>query len=87
VLHEELSDERIASAPRALPAGTRLNDFELGETIGQGSVAIVYAATERAHAAPLAIAEYMPARLALRDDAADLGGGRRLRERAEGFHP
>jgi serine/threonine protein kinase len=67
VLHEEPSDAPLARAPRALRVGTRLNEFEIGETIREGGVAVVYAATERAHAAPLAIAEYMPARLAQRD--------------------
>ncbi len=67
-MNEELPDSPVAPAVRALPAGTWLKDFEIGETIGEGSAAIVYAATDRAHAVPVAIAEYMPARLAQRND-------------------
>jgi serine/threonine protein kinase len=52
-----------------LPAGARLDEFELGEIIGVGSTAIVYAATDRARDVSAAIAEYMPARLAQRRDA------------------
>jgi non-specific serine/threonine protein kinase len=43
-----------------------VDEFKVGEIIGDGSTAIVYAATDRARAAPVAIAEYMPARLAQR---------------------
>ena len=71
-LNEELPDSPIASAARALPAGARLDEFEVEEIIGEGSVAIVYAATDRALAVPVAIAEYMPARLAQRDDEAQV---------------
>ncbi len=67
-LNEELPDGSIASAVRALPAGAWLDGFEVEEIIGEGSVAIVYAATDRVLAVPVAIAEYMPARLAQRDD-------------------
>ena len=62
-------DGAIASAVRALAAGARLDEFEIGEIIGQGSTTIVYAATEPAGAVPVAIAEYMPARLARRHEA------------------
>ena len=71
-LNEELPDSPIASAARALPAGARLDEFEIEEIIGEGSVAIVYAATDRALAVPVAIAEYMPARLAQRNDEAQV---------------
>ena len=71
-LNEELPDSPIASAARALPAGAWLDEFEVEEIIGEGSVAIVYAATDRALAVPVAIAEYMPARLAQRDDEAQV---------------
>ena len=66
-LNEELPDSPVASAVRALPAGTWLDEFEVGEIIGEGSATIVYAATDRARAVPVAIAEYMPARLAQRN--------------------
>jgi serine/threonine protein kinase len=68
-LKAELRNNPIASAARSLPAGTWLDEFEVEEIIGEGSVAIVYAATDRALSVPVAIAEYMPARLAQRDEA------------------
>ena len=69
---KELPDSPVASAARALPAGAWLGEFEVEEVIGEGSVAIVYAATDRALAVPVAIAEYMPARLAQRNDDAQV---------------
>ena len=71
-LNEELPDSPIASVARALPAGAWLDEFEVGEIIGEGSTAIVYAATDRARAIPVAIAEYMPARLAQRNHEAQV---------------
>ena len=71
-LNEELPDSPIASAARALPAGAWLDEFEVEEIIGEGSAVIVYAATDRALAVPVAIAEYMPARLAQRNDEAQV---------------
>ncbi len=71
-LNEELADGPIASVPRALPTGAWLDEFEVGEIIGEGSTAIVYAATDRARALPVAIAEYMPARLAQRNHEAQV---------------
>jgi non-specific serine/threonine protein kinase len=65
-LNEELPDSPIASVARALPAGAWLDEFDVAEIIGEGSTAIVYAATDRVRAIPVAIAEYMPARLAQR---------------------
>ncbi|MEO8565353.1 MAG: hypothetical protein ABI541_03140 [Betaproteobacteria bacterium] len=70
--NEELPDSPIASVARALPAGARLDEFDLGEIIGEGSTTIVYAATDRARAIPVAIAEYMPARLAQRHHEAQV---------------
>ncbi len=67
-LNEELPDSPIPSAVRALPAGARLDGFEVEALICEGSVSIVYWATDRALAVPVAIAEYMPAQLALRID-------------------
>jgi serine/threonine protein kinase len=71
-LNEELPDSPLASAARALPAGAWLDEFEVEGIIGEGSVAIVYAATDRVLTAPVAIAEYMPARLAQRNDEAQV---------------
>ena len=71
-LNEELPDSSIASVARALPPGAWLDEFEVGEIIGEGSTTIVYAATDRARAIPVAIAEYMPARLAQRNHEAQV---------------
>ena len=65
----EPPDGPIASVARALPPGAVLDEFEVAEVIGAGSTAIVYAAADRARGATVAIAEYMPARLAQRHDA------------------
>jgi len=71
-LNEEMPDSPMASVARALPAGAWLDEFELGEIIGEGSTTIVYAATDRARAVPVTIAEYMPARLAQRNHEAQI---------------
>ena len=71
-LNEEVPDSPMASVARALPAGAWLDEFELGEIIGEGSTTIVYAATDRARAVPVTIAEYMPARLAQRNHEAQI---------------
>ena len=71
-LSEELPDSPLASVARALPAGAWLDEFELGEIIGEGSTAVVYAATDRGRAVPVTIAEYMPARLAERNHDAQV---------------
>jgi serine/threonine protein kinase len=68
----EQPDGPIASVARALPAGAWLDEFEVGEIIGEGSTAIVYLATDRARAVPVAIAEYMPATLARRNHEAQV---------------
>ena len=65
----ELPSGPIMSAARGLPAGTRLDEFEVAEIIGEGSATIVYAATHRVGAAWVAIAEYMPAQIAQRNVA------------------
>ena len=71
-VNEKLTDSPITSAARALPPGARLDEFEVEEIIHSGTVAIVYAATNRALGVPVSIAEYMPARLAWRDDEAQV---------------
>ena len=71
-LNEELPGSPLASVARALPAGAWLDEFELGEIIGEGSTAVVYAATDRGRAVPVTIAEYMPARLAERNHDAQV---------------
>ena len=70
---------------------TWLDEFEVEAIIGEGSVAIVYAATDRALALPVAIAEYMPARLAQRNDEAQVtprtaAQADAFAQRAEGLH-
>ncbi len=91
-LNEGLPDRlHPASAARALPAGARLDGFEVEALICEGSVSIVYWATDRALAVPVAIAEYMPAQLALRIDEAQVtprtsSQAASLCERAEGLH-
>ncbi len=61
--------EGLADSPaRALPAGAWLDEFVLEEIIVEGSVTIVYAATNRALDVPVSIAEYIPAQLAQRND-------------------
>jgi non-specific serine/threonine protein kinase len=57
----------FAFAGRGLPPGSRLGGFEVTGIIAEGEVAIVYAATDPVSNAEVAIAEYMPARLAERD--------------------
>ena len=71
-LNEELSDSPTPSAVRVLPARARLDGFEIERIICEGSVAIVYSATDRALAVPVAIAEYMPAQLAQRNGEAQV---------------
>lgn len=71
-LSEELPDGAVGSAARVLPAGTILDEFEVEEIIDEGDATIIYAATERSRAVPVAIAEYMPALIAQRDDAAQV---------------
>ena len=71
-LDEEVPASPIASASRALPGGSWLGEFEVEKVIGEGSAAIVYAATDHALGVPVAIAEYIPARLAQRSDEAQV---------------
>ena len=71
-LKDESPDVLVASAVRALPAGAALGEFEVGEIIGEGTATIVYAASDRARGVAVAIAEYMPARLAQRNHEAQV---------------
>lgn len=60
------------SAPQnshnCLPAGTRLEDFEITEVIGEGGFGIVYLAFDHVLHRTVAIKEYMPGALAWRGD-------------------
>ena len=51
----------------ALPAGTRLGEFELRSRLGEGGFGIVYLATDHSLQRPVALKEYMPSALAVRD--------------------
>ena len=56
-----------AAAPdRALPPGTRLDDYEIEQTLVEGGVAIVYRAFDHALGMQVAVEEYMPEAMALR---------------------
>ncbi len=60
----------VAPAPRhppALPVGQRLGGFELQQVLARSTTGIVYLGTDPALDRPVAIKEYLPARLALRD--------------------
>jgi serine/threonine protein kinase len=54
---------------RALPEGLRLGDYEIVGPIGEGGFGVVYLAWDHAHQHHVAIKEYLPAVLALRDRA------------------
>lgn len=57
-----------AALGSALPAGTRLREFELISVIGEGGFSIVYAALDQRLGREVAIKEYIPASLARRED-------------------
>ena len=69
---EDRPEGGMGSAARVLPAGTLVNEFQVEGVIDEGDATIIYAATERSRAVPVAIAEYMPALIAQRDDAAQV---------------
>ena len=71
-LNQGRPDGAMGSTARALPAGTRVNEFEIEEVIDEGDATIIYAAADGSLAAPMAIAEYMPALIAQRDDEAQV---------------
>src|SRR4051794_7547547 len=52
-----------------LRAGTRLHEYEVTGTIGQGGFGIVYRAVDRNMGLNVAIKEYLPASMALRSDS------------------
>ncbi len=57
----------ITTASSALPAGTRLGEFELTGVVGEGGFGIVYAAKDTTLDRIVAIKEYLPAAFALRN--------------------
>lgn len=52
----------------ALPAGTRVGEYEFLEVLGQGGFGITYLGADERSGFEVAIKEYMPARFAERDD-------------------
>jgi len=68
---------------RLLPAGTRLDEFEIIRPLGSGGFGIVYLALDRSLLRQVALKEFMPAQLAAR--GADGTVGPRSPERAEQF--
>jgi hypothetical protein len=62
-----------AEAGDALPAGTRLAEFELLGVVGQGGFGIVYRAWDHSLKRQVAIKEYMPSSLALRSAGLQVG--------------
>ncbi len=64
----EDSDERQGQDARALPAGYRINEFEIQGVLGSGSFAIVYKAFDHSLGQTRAIKEFLPKGLAARFD-------------------
>ncbi|NRT56653.1 serine/threonine protein kinase [Sphaerotilus uruguayifluvii] len=76
----ELADDEFGNA---LPAGTRLEEFELLSVIGEGGFGIVYLAQDHSLHRRVAIKEYMPSSLAARTQAMTVSV--RSRRHAETF--
>ena len=55
-----------------LPAGTRLGEFEVTETIGEGGFGIVYLAWDHSLERKVALKEYMPSSIASRIGASEI---------------
>ena len=55
-----------------LPAGTRLGEFELTSTIGEGGFGIVYLAWDHSLERKVALKEYMPSSIAYRDGTSEI---------------
>ena len=56
----------VGGHPHTLPPGTRLLEFEVRETVGEGGFGIVYAAWDHSLDRRVALKEYMPSSLASR---------------------
>lgn len=60
--------ENNRAVPNALPTGYRFNEFEIKEVIGGGGFGIVYRAWDHQLERTIAIKEFMPSTLAVRND-------------------
>jgi len=67
------ANEHQKTVPNALPAGHRFNEFEIKEVIGGGGFGIVYRAWDHLLERTIAIKEYMPLSLAMRNEDLSLG--------------
>jgi len=61
-------NENNRAVPNALPPGYRFNEFEIKEVIGGGGFGIVYRAWDHQLERTIAIKEFMPSSLAVRND-------------------
>jgi serine/threonine protein kinase len=61
--------EPEAEGGNALPVGTRLGEFEVRSVIGEGGFSIVYQVWDHSLHRNVALKEYIPAELAMRDSA------------------
>lgn len=68
-----MSANENKTVPNALPAGHRFNEFEIKEVIGGGGFGIVYRAWDHLLERTIAIKEYMPVSLAVRNEDLSLG--------------
>ena len=62
----------VSAAERALPAGTRLDEYEIEGMLSQSNVAVVYRAYDRVLKMHVTIKEYLPDAIALRDVDTDV---------------
>src|SRR5262249_60634728 len=65
---EQEADAHQDDLRGALPSGTRLRNYELLSVLGQGGFGITYRARDHSLNREVAIKEYLPTALALRED-------------------
>jgi serine/threonine protein kinase len=63
-----MSEASNKTASQALPVGYRFNEYEIQQVIGEGGFGIVYRAWDNELDRTVAIKEFMPASIALRDE-------------------
>jgi hypothetical protein len=76
VVEDQNNDRTVVASPgtvsgppgNALPAGTRLGEFEITGLVGEGGFGIVYLAYDHSLQRRVALKEYMPSALAARTD-------------------